>query len=210
MISGSGFSQKAGKLINDCFTHDHNCCEIGCRCCPCPRDLLDNFAIKKKVGLIDTFSNDTSYYYFPSNIKTGEASVKIEYCARYFNCLNFLKEIHSFYYRKDSVSCLNFNHESVYDSLGRLTAYCVNGWFDMNSLPWVIFISYVDNTDLVKMIKHTDHMSYGDHSFEDTYQTFIYNANGNIDEIDFYTGLGELTRSYKIVVCPEVYENSSD
>jgi hypothetical protein len=144
-----------------------------------------------KVSLVNHYSNDTWNYFLPNASVFGDSVVTFEFCKTYFPCLDFLKDV-EFNYEIEAYG-LNV---AGYDDEGRLAVYCLDGWFDMSSIPTVIEIRYATDSDLIERIHYSSmdtHFS-GDKPF----YSFDYDSKGNLIRIKFFANEDELVEEYRV------------
>jgi len=159
-------------------------------------DTKKAFETNKRIALIDTINHDTTFYYVPVDRKTGKAPLTIDYAIRNFTALDFLKAV---VFRTDTLSRLKLSIFDNYDSIGRLVFHYLAGWPNMSSIPWTIELEYIGNTKLLKKVSHSEQITHGDWNFQGTYQTFSYDDNGSMNQINFFSNKNELVKSYQIL-----------
>lgn len=148
--------------------------------------------VNKRIALVNSAAQDTSTYYYPFRPFTKDTTLTIDFCKTYFPCLDFLKDVEL------TVNDHSFDPSiSGYDEKGRLTAHCLEGWFNMSSIPTTIEFHYKPDSDLIYRIYHSSIDNY----WHDTrpYHEFQYDESGNLTKIKFSFGDDGIVEEYEIL-----------
>jgi len=149
------------------------------------------------VALVDARFQDTLYYPIPPFSKEKVYKITDRYAMRHFYCLGFM---HQAQLRTEAGQWGGSPDDHAFDEQGRLRSYCVQGWFNMSSIPWIVELDYDKKKDHVTKISHHRMIIHGNPAFEGSCQTFHYNDENSLTKIDFFDKNNELVTSYSVFI----------